>query len=134
MNNVVLIGRITKDPDIRYSNSGVTFGSYTLAVDRPVKSDYDSVTDFIYCKVVGKTADFAEKYLTKGVKIAVTGRLQVDNYTDKDGNKRSQTYIQVQSHEFCEKKYAPEPAPTPKTDSDGFMHIPDGIDDDLPFN
>jgi single-strand DNA-binding protein len=136
MNNVVLIGRITKDPEVRYSQGAetVAFGSYTLAVDRPVGKGKEAVTDFINCKVVGKTAEFAEKYLRKGMKIAIEGRIQVDNYKDKDGNNRSTTYVQVLQHEFCESKHSGD---TPKVNTkldDGFMSIPDGIDEELPFN
>lgn len=139
MNNVILIGRITKDPEIRYSQGGneaVAYGNYTLAVDRPTAKGKDSITDFIYCKVVGRTAEFAERYLRKGVKIAIEGRIQVDQYEDKDGNKRSTTYVQVLQHEFCESKQnGSTPASAPSmTDSDGFMSIPDGIDEELPFN
>lgn len=133
MNIVTLIGRITKDPEIRYSTGAnpVAFGNYTLAVDRDKE-----ITDFILCKVVGKPAEFVEKYLRKGVKIAVNGSIQVDNYKDRDGNSRSTTYVQVQRHEFCESKASQAPAqPTPASVGDGFMSIPDGVDDeDLPFN
>ena len=107
MNIFTAIGRITKDPEIRYlqrAKGSVAYGNYTLAVDRPKSKDAEPVTDFLYCKVVGKTAEFAEKYLRKGMKIAINGRVQVDNYTDKDGNKRSTTYIHVLQHEFCESK------------------------------
>ena len=138
MNTVILLGRITKDPEIRYSNgeNATAFGSYTIAVDRPTAKGKDTITDFINCKVVGRPAEFAEKYLRKGMKIAVEGRIQVDNYKDKDGNNRSTTYVQVSSHEFCESKQNNE-APVPQritTSSDGFMNIPDGIDEELPFN
>lgn len=136
MNNVILIGRTTKDPEIRYStgNEPVAFGNYTLAVDRPSKKN-DNETDFIFCKVLGSQAEFAEKYLRKGMKIAVTGRIQVDNFTDKEGNKRSTTYVQVLNHEFCESKNTSDGnnRPEPTTNSDGFMNIPDGIDEELPF-
>lgn len=132
MNIVVLMGRLTKDPEIRYTNEGTAFGSYTIAVDRPSKND--KVTDFIYCRVVGKSAEFAEKYLHKGIKISVNGRIQVDNYKDRDGNNRSTTYIQVLNHEFCESK-TPSSVPSPdSSNSDGFMNVPDGLDDELPFN
>lgn len=137
MNNVTIIGRITKDPEIRYSNgeNATAFGSYTIAVDRPTAKGKDAITDFINCKVVGIPAEFAEKYLRKGMKIAIEGRIQVDNYKDKDGNNRSTTYVQVSSHEFCESRQTNE-APVPQritTSSDGFMNIPDGIEDELPF-
>lgn len=134
MNKLVLIGRIVKDPEVRYSTSGVAFGSYTIAVDRPVAKDAEKVTDFLYCKVVGKTAEFVEKYLRKGMKIAVSGRVQCDNFTDKDGNKRSTTYIQVNEHEFCESKGTSDAQPTqPQFNENGFVNIPDGFEEELPF-
>ena len=136
MNTVILLGRITKDPEIRYSNgeNAVAFGSYTIAVDRPVGKGKESITDFINCKVVGKPAEFAEKYLRKGMKIAIEGRIQVDSYKDKDGNNRSTTYVQVSSHEFCESKQSNDSAPKKETNGDGFMNIPDGLEEELPFN
>lgn len=142
MNNVVLIGRLTKDPEIRWSNSDmpVAFGNYALAIDRPTTKDKEAITDFINCKVVGRTAEFAEKHLRKGMKIAVTGRIQVDRYEDSNGNNRTSTYVQVSTHEFCESKANNEAAtaagqtPPPATDEHGFMNIPDGIDEELPFN
>lgn len=119
---------------MRYSTSGVAFGSYTIAVDRPVAKDAEKVTDFLYCKVVGKTAEFVEKYLRKGMKIAVSGRVQCDNFTDKDGNKRSTTYIQVNEHEFCESKGTSDAQPTqPQFNENGFVNIPDGFEEELPF-
>jgi single-strand DNA-binding protein len=138
MNHVTLMARLTKDPEIRYSqgNEPTAYGSYTLAVDRPVGRGRDAITDFINCKVVGKPAEFAEKYLRKGMKIAIEGRIQVDNYKDKDGNNRSTTYVQVSSHEFCESRQSNEAAPAPErraTSDDGFMNIPDCIDEELPF-
>lgn len=97
------------------------------------------------CKVVGKTAEFAEKHITKGVKMIVRGRMQIDNYTDKDGNKRQSAYVFVEQQEFAESKVASQqnstsvqagqsPYGNMPTDSDGFMNIPDGIDEELPFN
>ena len=134
MNKIVLIGRIVKDPEVRYSTSGVAFGSYTIAVDRPVAKDAEKVTDFLYCKVVGKTAEFVEKYLRKGMKIAVSGRVQCDNFTDKDGNKRSTTYIQVTEHEFCESKGTSDEGPAlPQFNANGFVNIPEGLEEELPF-
>ena len=149
MNFVCIMGRITADPEIRYAqtnNGQVAFGNYTIAVDRPPKKDGEKETDFIRCKVVGKTAEFAEKYLRKGMKIAIEGSIRVDNYTDQNGNKKSTTYVQVQSHEFCESKNqnAPQtnsnggyvgPNSTFPSMVDGFMSIPEGVyDEGLPFN
>ena len=112
-------------------------------IDR-TKKDGEKETDFIMCKVVGKTAEFAEKYITKGVKMIVRGRMQIDNYTDKDGNKRQSAYIFVEQQEFAESKSAsqqnnnnvqagPSPYGNIPTDSAGFMHIPSDIDDEVPF-
>lgn len=134
MNKSILIGRVAKDPEIKYSSGAdpVAYGSYTLAVDRPKKKDADKITDFIYCKVVGKTAEFAEKYLKKGIKIAVEGRIQVDQYEDKEGNKKSTTYVQVLQHEFCESKSA-DSSDTAPADNDDFVPLGDEDNDDLPF-
>lgn len=135
MNHVAILGRIVKDPEIRYSQGSepVAFGNYTIAVDRPVGKGKDAVTDFVFCRTVGKPAEFAEKYLRKGMKIAIEGRIQVDNYKDQNGNNRSTTYVQVLSHEFCESKNSN--ATEPKAPSgDGFMDIPDSLEDELPFN
>lgn len=134
MNHIIIIGRTTKDPEIRYSQGSepVAFGNYTLAVDRPVGRGKEAVTDFIQCRVVGKTAEFAERYLRKGMKIAIEGRLQVDSYKDKDGNNRSTTYVQVSSHEFCESKQTEAPAKK-DTSGDGFMDIPSGLEEELPW-
>lgn len=112
-------------------------------IDR-TKKDGEKETDFIMCKVVGKTAEFAEKYITKGVKMIVRGRMQIDNYTDKNGNKRQSAYIFVEQQEFAESKNANQqnnnnvqagqsPYGNMPTDSDGFMHIPSDIDDEVPF-
>lgn len=139
MNHITIIGRLTRDPEIRWSHSDqpIAFGTYTLAVDRPVAKGKDPVTDFIFCKVVGKTAEFVEKYLRQGMKVAVEGRMQVDNYKDKDGYNRSTTYVQVASHEFCESKNTEQKEgsrPEPQDAGDGFMTVPEGIDEELPFN
>ena len=134
MNKVTIIGRLSKDPEVRYSTSGVAFGSYTIAVDRPVAKDAEKVTDFLYCKVVGKTAEFVEKHLKKGMKIAISGRVQCDSFKDKDGNNRSTTYIQVNEHEFCESKTSSDNGQGTPADNNGFMNIPTGFEEELPFN
>lgn len=146
MNSIVIVGRAVRGAEVRYSTGekSTAFGNYTLAVDRPYKKDGEKETDFIMCKVVGKTAEFAEKYITKGVKMIVRGRMQIDNYTDKYGNKRQSAYVFVEQQEFAESKATSQQnnnvqagqspyGVTPK-DEDGFMHIPDGIDEELPFN
>lgn len=137
MNKVILTGRLTKDPEVRYSTgaNATCVARYTLAVDRRFKKDGEASADFINCVAFGKTGEFAEKYLTKGTKIAVVGRIQTGSYTDKDtGKKVYTTDIVVEEHEFCESK-GTSSAPQAKTDADGFVSVPDSIEDDLlPFN
>lgn len=146
MNKVILMGRLTRDPDVRYSqtaNGSMAVARYTLAVDRRFKKDGETNADFISCVAFGKVGEFAEKYLHQGTKIVVEGRIQTGSYTNKDGNKVYTTDIYVENCEFAESKSAAEQngvntAPTrPKpsnVDADGFMNIPDGIDDEgLPF-
>lgn len=138
MNKVIEIGRLTKDPDIRYSQGANTtcVARYTLAVDRKFKQEGQPNADFINCIAFGKLGEFAEKYLHKGVKIAVTGRIQTGSYTNKDGQKVYTTDVVVEEQEFCESKSQPNSQPqTAQNNSDGFMSIPDGLDDTgLPFN
>ena len=131
MNRTILIGRLTKDPDVRYTQgeNSMCIARYTLAVDRKGK---DKGADFISCVAFGKGGEFAEKYLKKGKKIAVTGKIQTGSYTNKDGVKVYTTDVVVEDHEFCEsleKKEEPK-----DSGMDGFMSIPDGLDDaELPF-
>ena len=148
MNKVILIGRLTRDPDIRYSQgeNSSAVARYTLAVDRRFtrRDNPDAQTaDFIGCVAFGKAAEFAEKYLHKGTKIAVTGRIQTGSYTNKDGVKVYTTDVVVEDQEFAESKNAAGGgAPSsfggaqaaPADAGDGFMNIPDGIDEELPFN
>lgn len=124
MNKVFLIGRLTKDPEVRVSGD-TTIARYTIAVDRKTK---DRGADFINCVAFGKSAEFAEKYLTKGIKIAVLGRIQTGSFTNKDGQKVYTTDVVVEESEFCEKKGSNE-----QTGADGFMSVPMGIDEELPF-
>lgn len=142
MNKAELIGRLTRDPDIRYSQSAqpVAIARYTLAVDRRQrKSEGGQSTDFISCIAFGKNAEFANRYLRKGMKIAIVGRIQTGSYTDKDGRKVYTTDVLVEEHDFCESKGAAAGAArssagsTGGADSDGFMDIPDDIEEDLPF-
>lgn len=134
MNKVMLMGRLTKDPNIRYSQgeNNLAIARYTLAVDRRFKKESDQTADFISCVAFGKQAEFAEKYLKQGIKIAITGRIQTGSYTNKDGVKVYTTDIVVEEQEFAESKGSSDPQPAP-ADSDGFMKIPDGIEDELPF-
>ena len=148
MNMVILMGRLTRDPDVRYSQgeNGSSVARYTLAVDRRfVKRDDPNAqtADFIGCVVFGKGAEFAEKYLHKGTKVVVTGRIQTGSYTNKEGQKVYTTDVVVEDQEFAESKNASGgnsssfgQAPqneAPAAAGDGFMNIPDGIEDDLPF-
>lgn len=140
MNKVILIGRLCRDPEIRYSQgSDTAIGRYTLAVDRRYKKDGDEQTaDFINCVVFGKGAEFVEKYLKKGTKIAVVGRMQTGSYTNKDGVKVYTTDVVVEQQEFAESKGSStgdgqQGRQAPAVDSDGFMNIPDNLDE-LPFN
>lgn len=128
MNKAILIGRLTRDTEIRECNT--TVARYTLAVDRRFKRDGEPDADFINCIAFGKSAEFAEKYLRKGTKIAVVGRIQTGSYTNKDGQKIYTTDIVVEEHEFVEGK---KEAAQPTVDSNGFMSIPDGADTELPF-
>ena len=135
MNKIILIGRLTKDADVRYSQGAqpTAIARYTLAVDRKFKKQGEPDADFINCVEFGKLAEFAEKYFRKGTKIAVTGRIQTGSYTNKDGQKVYTTDVIVEEHEFAESKASSQPAQAAPTSSDGFMSIPDGLDE-LPFN
>lgn len=146
MNKVILMGRLTRDPEVRYSQgeNAMAVARYTLAVDRRFNRNNDDQTaDFISCVAFGRQGEFAEKYLHKGTKIAVTGRIQTGSYTNKDGVRVYTTEVVVEEHEFAESKnstgtgdggYAPANRPAPAAAGDGFMNIPDGIDEELPFN
>ena len=139
MNKVILMGRLTRDPDVRYTqgNEPMAIARYTLAVDRKGRKQQGDVeADFISCVTFGKNAEFAEKYLKQGTKIAVVGRIQTGSYTNKDGIKVYTTDVVVEEHEFAESKASGGNAtrPEPQTDADGFMNIPDGLEDEgLPF-
>ena len=134
MNQVQLVGRLVRDPDIRYANSGTTTARFTVAVDRRYKKEGEDSADFISCVAFGKTAELIEKYFFKGTKIGITGRIQTGSYTNKDGQKIYTTDVVLESAEFVESKASNERANTPPqtTDSD-FMSIPDISDDELPF-
>ncbi len=144
MNKVILMGRLTRDPEVRYSqgDNAMAIARYSLAVDRRFKHDGDEQTaDFINCVAFGKSGEFAEKYLHKGMKIAVVGRIQTGSFTNKDGQKVYTTDVVVEEQEFAESKNSGNgtgssntPANNNVSSSDGFMNIPDGIDEELPFN
>lgn len=137
MNNWNGIGRLTADPDTRYTSGDnpLCVSRYTLAVDRSYKRQGEPDADFIRCVAFGKQGEFAEKYLTKGMKVGVTGRIQTGSYKDRDGRTVYTTDVVVNEHTFCERKEGEKMATTaqPPTDKDGFMSIPDGIDEELPF-
>ena len=147
MNKVILMGRLTRDPEIRYTQNenSTCIANYTLAVDRRFKRQGEEQTaDFIRCVAMGKGGEFAEKYLHQGTKIVVEGRIQTGSYTNKDGNKVYTTDVMVESQEFAESKSASQqnensqssaptrPNPT-SASNDGFLNIPDGIEEELPF-
>lgn len=147
MNKVILMGRLTRDPEIRYANNAnsTCIANYTLAVDRRFKRQGDEQTaDFIRCVAMGKGGEFAEKYLHQGTKIVVEGRIQTGSYTNRDGQKVYTTDVIVESQEFAESKAAAtqngnqnasapsRPEPT-QAAGDGFMNIPDAIEEELPF-
>lgn len=151
MNKVLLCGRLTATPEIRYSaNNNQAVAHYTIACDRRFKRDGEQSADFIRCVAFGKSAEFAENYLNKGTKIIVEGRIQTGSYTGKDGKKVYTTEVVVESQEFAESKSANQqyqqnqqqnqnqqaqvPPQPQKADNDGFMQVPDAIDEDLPFN
>lgn len=134
MNRVILLGRLTKDPNISYAqkdNSAIA--RFNLAVDRRVSKNNDNqqTADFISCVAFGKTAEFAEKYLRQGTKIALEGHIQTGSYTNKDGVKVYTTDVVVDQMEFAESKSAGDGNKRPS--ESGFMNVPDEIDEQLPF-
>ena len=141
MNKVILMGRLTRDPDIRYTQNDpvMAIARFTLAVDRRRSSqDGQRETDFISCISFGRQAEFAEKYLHQGTKIVITGRIQTGSYINKDGNKVYTTDVVVEEHEFAESKSSQNNNSNYQQTADvgdGFMSIPDGVEDEeLPFN
>ena len=160
MNKVVLMGRLTRDPEVRYSQgeNALAIARYTLAVDRRFKRDGEQTADFINCVVFGKSAEFTERYFRQGMRVVVCGRIQTGSYVNKDGQKVYTTDIIVDDQEFADSKgqggdnssfgggnsygggnrggyqQATRPAPSSAI-GDGFMNIPDGVEDEgLPFN
>ena len=149
MNKVILMGRLTREPDVRYSQNAdgsMAVAGYTLAVDRrrARNNNDEQSADFISCVAFGRSGEFAEKYLHQGTKIVVTGRIQTGSYTNKDGQRVYTTDVVVEEQEFAESKsaasgetaaYAPSRPEPSDADGDGFMNIPDGVEDEgLPFN
>ena len=149
MNKVILMGRLTRDPDVRYSSgdNAMAIARYTIAVDRRGRrngGDDQQTADFINCVAFGRAGEFAEKYFRKGTKVAITGRIQTGSYTNKDGQKVYTTDVVVEEQEFAESKnaggaadassFVPAGNQGGSEITDGFMNIPDGIDEELPFN
>ena len=150
MNKVILMGRLTRDPEVRYSQgeNSTAIARYTLAVDRRFRrnNDGEQTADFSGCVACGRSAEFAEKYFRQGLKVIVTGRIQTGSYTNKEGQKVYTTDVVVEDQEFAESKnaasgnsdggYRPAERPAPSSAiGDGFMNIPDGVEDEgLPFN
>lgn len=136
MNKVILMGRLARDPEIRYTDQQLAIGRYSLAVPRRVQQGQEPAADFVNIVSFGKAAEFAEKYLKKGTKVLVTGRLQTGSYTNKDGQKVYTTDVVAEEQEFCESKASGTTQNTNASSNpmDGFMSMPDdGIEDDLPF-
>lgn len=147
MNKVVLMGRLTRDPEVRYSQGekSTAIARYTLAIDRRFKRDGEVTADFIPCVVFGKAAEFAEKYFHQGLRVIVSGRIQTGSYTNNEGNRVYTTEVVVEEQEFAESKKVNDNAVNNDTsntgqqanaqsNSDGFMNIPEGLDEELPFN
>ena len=135
MNKIIIMGRATKDPDISSSASGTTFARFSIAVDRRFKREGEPNADFFNCCAFGKTAEFIEKYISKGTKVVVCGRLENNNYTNKDGQKVYDVRIMVEEIDFAESKNSGQS----KTESKGndvtdFLNVPDGLVEELPFS
>ncbi len=144
MNKWVGVGRLVRDPEIRYSqgDNATAIARYTLAVDRRFKRDGEPTADFINCVVFGKSAEFAEKYFRQGLRVAISGRVTTGSYTNKDGIKVYTTEVTVEDQEFAESKAESEAnktsvqqsVPTNASSGDGFINVPDDIPEELPFN
>lgn len=142
MNKVVLVGRLVRDPEVRYSqgDNATAIVRYTIAVDRKFKRDNEPTADFIPCVAFGRTAEFAEKYFRQGMRVAISGRIQTGSYTNKDGVKVYTTEVLIEEHEFAQSKsenqqnQSQNTGSAPEGSGDGFMNIPDGINEQLPFN
>ncbi len=138
MNKVILMGRLTRDPDVRWTQGPEqsAVARYTLAVNRRFQKEGGATADFISCVAFGRQAEFAEKYLRQGTKIAIIGRIQTGSYTNREGRKVYTTDVVVEEQEFAEGKNAERPreqGATPQANTDGFMTIPDGVDEDISF-
>ena len=143
MNKVILVGRLTRDPEVRrpQNDSQSAVARYTLAVDRKFKRDNEPTADFIPCVAFGRLAEFAEKYFRQGMRVSVSGRIQTGSYTNKDGVRVYTTEVIVEEQEFAESRTESEanrsgqqPKPEETVDENGFMNIPEGLEEELPFN
>lgn len=131
MNKVIMMGRLTKDPETGSSASGTSYARFSLAVDRKYKRDGEPEADFFNCSSFGKQAEFVEKYLHKGSKVLISGRLQNDQYTNSEGRKTTTTKIMLEEIEFAESKGSQGAQATePKNN---FLNVPDGLVEELPF-
>ena len=142
MNKVIMIGRLTKDPEVRYTNGGSSVANFNIAVDRRFKQDGGATADFFRCAAFGKNAEFAEKYLTKGIKIALTGRLETGSYKNKEGVTIPTITIMCEELEFAESKKnsdgnsnndARQQKPSSNAGDEDFMDIPEDLENELPF-
>lgn len=138
MNKVVLVGRLTRDPEVRYSqgDNATVVGRYTLAVERRYKKDGEPTADFIPCVVFGRSAEFTEKYFRQGIRVSISGHIQTGSYTNKDGVKVYTTVVIVEEQEFAESKSESKNISNPVEESsadNGFMNLTDEYDDELPF-
>lgn len=139
MNKVILMGRLTRDPSVTYTNGDkpMAIARYFLAVQRRFKKEGDADADFINCVSFGKTAEFAEKYFRQGMKICISGRIQTGSYVNREGVKVYTTDVIVEEQDFCESKgsgSSHQAQEKPQSIDDGFMAIPDGFEEQLPFN
>lgn len=138
MNRFIAIGRITRDPEMRYvgADSQAVVAKFGLAINRRFKRDGEPDADFINCVAFGKIAEIIEKYTSKGSQVGIVARVQTGNYTNKDGVKVYTTDFVLEELDLLDKKNTGEnaSAPVPSNSQDGFMNIPDGIDEELPFN
>lgn len=143
MNKVILMGRLTRDPETRYSQQGESqestcIAKYTLAVDRRGNREGQRSADFIPCVAFGRTAEFAERYFRQGIKVTISGRIQTGSYTNREGQKVYTTEVVIEEQEFAESKGessgSRQQSERYPVGDDGFMKIPDGIDEELPFN
>ena len=136
MNKVILMGRLTKDPAVRYTQGEkpMAIARYALAVNRAIKREKEPEADFINCVAFGKAAEFAEKYFRQGMRVVISGRIQTGSYTNTDGKKVYTTDVVVEEQEFAESKQKGQQSTMTAPSADGFQNIPDGLEEELPFS